>query len=224
MRPVWPALSSLWWRTLTRQADFLHSLLQSFYHAGLSLFPDEVFQRLLLTRLRAMQVHNLIVCTLCSCYPVGALCASFILSLKYPVCRLLTLLLVLQISVLGASPPWYKSRSAAQQNLARHMAPCSASSCIDAQFHMLQLQCDFCSAACLQSCLLASYHQLLEAVTMPTTCCLQELLCLVQALCQTWGPMIHYHACFMTVVTVLCAYCQSKTFACCVQKLSCPRH
>eukprot|EP00891_Asterochloris_glomerata_P009984 jgi/Astpho2/9984/Aster-06794 len=55
---------------------------ESFYHAGLSLFPDEVFQRLLLTRLRALQVHNLIVCTLCSCYP---------------------------ISVLGASPPWYKS-------------------------------------------------------------------------------------------------------------------
>ena len=38
------------------------------YHS----FPMEGSQRLLLTRLCALQVHNLIVCTLCSCYPVGA--------------------------------------------------------------------------------------------------------------------------------------------------------
>ena len=94
-------------------------------------------------------------------------------------CRALTLQWVMQISVLGASPPWYKSRSAAQQNFARQNVILQSSIM---QCCLILRDAAAVWAAPLQhACraVLHASHQHLGAVAMPLPCCVQELLCSV---------------------------------------------
>ena len=147
---------------------------------------------------------------------------SFLLSLKYCVCKPLTLQLVMQISVLGASPPWYKSRSAAQQSLARQMSPCSASSRMAALLHVMRLRCGIwpCSMPAELCCLISP-----EAGGCGHAfAVLRARVAVLSVPCAKHGGHDRLLRMLHDVATMLYACCQLQTSACCMQELPCPCH